>query len=121
MTLRARLTWWYAGILFVSVLLTTGLSYQEFAEDRREARHAHNWFGEYDAWEDLARISLFCGAPAALIGLVGGWWLMRKAISPVTALTDAAARVNEGNLREQLPRSGNGDELDRLTEVLKKS
>jgi signal transduction histidine kinase len=55
--------------------------------------------------------------PAALVGLVGGWWLMRKAMSPVAALTDAASRVHEGNLREQLPRSGNGDEMDRLTAV----
>jgi signal transduction histidine kinase len=117
MTLRARLTWWYAGILFVSVLIISWLSYQEFAEDRREARHKHNWFGEYDAWQDLAEISLYCGLPAALIGLAGGWWLMRKAMAPVAALTDAAARVNEGNLREQLPRSGNGDELDRMTAV----
>src|SRR6185436_8983509 len=31
--------------------------------------------------------------------------------------TAAAAEINEGNLRRQLPRSGNGDELDRLTEV----
>jgi signal transduction histidine kinase len=117
MTLRARLTWWYAGILFVSVVVISWFSYQEFDEDRRAARHVHGWFGEYDAWQDLAEISLFCGVPAALIGLVGGWWLMRKAMSPVAALTEAAARVNEGNLREQLPRSGNGDELDRLTAV----
>ncbi len=117
MTLRARLTWWYAGILFVSVVVISWLSYQEFAEDRQEARHVHGWFGEYDAWQDLAQISLFCGVPAALIGLAGGWWLMRKAMSPVAALTAAAARVHEGNLREQLPRSGNGDELDRLTAV----
>jgi signal transduction histidine kinase len=42
---------------------------------------------------------------------------MRKAMKPVTALTNAAARVNDRNLHQQLPRSGNGDELDRLTEV----
>ena len=47
----------------------------------------------------------------------GGWWLMRKALSPVAALTQAAERINERNLSEQLPRTGNGDELDRLTEV----
>jgi signal transduction histidine kinase len=35
----------------------------------------------------------------------------------VAALTQTAARVNEHNLREPLPRTNNGDELDRLTEV----
>jgi signal transduction histidine kinase len=117
MTIRARLTLWYAAILFASVLLITGLSYQEFAHDRRMDQHFRGKYGQYDAWEDLAEISLSCGLPAALVGLVGGWWLMRKAMSPVSALTNAAARVHEGNLHEQLPRSGNGDELDRLTAV----
>jgi signal transduction histidine kinase len=42
---------------------------------------------------------------------------MRKALAPVASLTQAAARTNDGNMREQLPRTGNGDELDRLTEV----
>ena len=117
MTIRARLTWWYTAMLSVSVLVISLLSYREFAEDRSEARHLHHWFGEYDAWEDLAQICFSCGLPAALIGLAGGWWLMRRAMSPVAALTDAVARLNEGNLREQLPRSGNGDELDRLAAV----
>jgi signal transduction histidine kinase len=117
MSIRARLTLWYAAILFVSVLVITGLSYREFAHDRSMDQHFRGKYGQYDAWEDLAEITLSCGLPAALVGLIGGWWLMRKAMSPVAALTDAAARVNEGNLREQLPRSGNGDEMDRLTAV----
>jgi len=49
--------------------------------------------------------------------LAGGWWLMRKAMTPVTALTEAAARINDRNLAERLPRSGNGDEVDQLTAV----
>jgi signal transduction histidine kinase len=117
MTIRARLTWWYAGILFASVLLITGISWQEFARERRDDERSHHRHKEYDAWEDVAQISLWCGIPAALIGLAGGWWLMRKAMGPVAALTQAAARIHEGNLREQLPRSGNGDEFDRLTEM----
>ncbi len=43
---------------------------------------------------------------------------MRKAFAPLAALTSAAERLNEHNLGEQLPRSRNGDELDRLAEVL---
>ena len=38
-------------------------------------------------------------------------------LAPVTALTDAVEKIHENNLRESFPRSGNGDELDRLTEV----
>ncbi len=117
MTIRARLTVWYAGILFVSLLLITGLSYHEFAREQAIAKASHGQETENDGWEDVTQITLSCGLPAAVIALVGGWWLMRKAMSPVAALTDAAARIHESNLHEQLPRSGNGDELDRLTEV----
>jgi signal transduction histidine kinase len=35
----------------------------------------------------------------------------------VTALTHAAEHIHVNNLKERLPRTGNGDELDRLTEV----
>ncbi|MBU6400646.1 MAG: HAMP domain-containing histidine kinase, partial [Verrucomicrobia bacterium] len=38
-------------------------------------------------------------------------------LAPVTALTTAAERLNERTLGESLPRSGSGDEFDRLTEV----
>jgi signal transduction histidine kinase len=117
MSIRARLTLWYAGILFISVLIITGLSYNEFTRERAKLIASNGQEEENDSWEDIAQIGLSCGLPAAAIGLAGGWWLMRKAMKPVTALTEAASRVNDRNLHQQLPRTGNGDELDRLTEV----
>ena len=117
MTIRSRLTFWYAGILFASVLVITGLSYKEFLHERAEAAAANGGEMENDSWEDIAQILLSCGLPAAVVGLAGGWWLMRKAMKPVAALTQAASRITDRNLHERLPRSGNGDELDRLTEV----
>src|SRR5580704_5941530 len=117
MTIRSRLTFWYAGILFASVLIITGLSYKEFMHESAVLSNAKDEETENDSWHDIAAIGLSCGLPAAIVGLVGGWWLMRKAMQPVTALTDAASRVSDRNLHEQLPRTGNGDELDRLTEV----
>ena len=116
MTIRSRMTMWYAGILFASTLLITALTYRELAGERDDAR-AGRIQEEEEEPGDVVRIVLWCGIPAALLGLAGGWWLMRKAMKPVTALTQAAARVNDRNLREQLPRTGSGDELDRLTEM----
>lgn len=55
------------------------------------------------------------GIPAIAMAVAGGWWLMRRSLAPVEALTRAVERTHESNLRQQLPRSGNGDELDRLT------
>jgi len=51
------------------------------------------------------------------LGLLGGWWLTRRALAPVARLTAAVEKIHEHNLREPLPRGGSGDELDRLTEV----
>ena len=70
----------------------------------------------------LAKLKLICAGnallvPSALIALAGGWWLMRRALSPVAKLTLAVEKIHDRNLHEQLPRSRNGDELDRLTEV----
>src|SRR5213075_2319132 len=61
--------------------------------------------------------ALYCGAPALVVAIGGGWWMMRKALQPIAELTAAAERTNEHHLSETLPRSGNRDELDRMTEV----
>jgi signal transduction histidine kinase len=118
-TIRHRLTLWYAAIMFVSLLTMGVLMHHEFAPDPPSPRAAPDPAGETDEndWNELVRILFWCGIPPALLALGGGWWLMRRALSPVTALTDAAEKIHEGNLRQQLPRSGNGDELDRLTEM----
>ena len=68
--------------------------------------------------EEIVEIMLWISIPAVFLSIGGGWWLMRKALAPVAALTQAAERIDERNLGDQLPRTRNGDELDRLTEVL---
>lgn len=113
MTIRKRLTLWYTGILLFSVVLVGGLSVAELRElNRRSSRHERR-----EALEDIGDYIFWVGVPAALLSIVGGWWLMRKALAPVATLTQALERISERNLGEQLPRSNNGDEFDRLTEV----
>src|SRR5262249_24677055 len=67
--------------------------------------------------EEVGEVLLYGGVPALMLAWVGGWFLMRRALAPVSRLTQAMDHLNTGNLHQQLPRSGNGDELDRLTEV----
>jgi signal transduction histidine kinase len=124
MTIRTRLTLWYAAVMFVSFLAIIILCYFVFvdAPNRsvlRAAKVAKEIISE-DETEDFRnafKIVFWCGLPAVALALAGGWWLMRQALRPVAVLTRAAGRINERNLHEQLPQTGNGDEFDRLTEV----
>jgi signal transduction histidine kinase len=52
-----------------------------------------------------------------LVLIASSWWLLQKALAPVTSLTYAAERIDISNLKERLRASGSGDELDRLTGV----
>jgi signal transduction histidine kinase len=119
LSLRLRLGLWYAAVLFASICIVGALAYSEVLESRRLAIGRHNPKVEEDddAGLDIIQIGLSCAIPAALLGLVGGWWLMRRALAPVIQLTGALEKLQESNLRQQLPRTGNNDEFDRLIQV----
>ena len=116
MNIRVKLTLWYACMLFASLILCGALLYHEWVIEPKRA-HRHHAEEEEDGLTDLLQDVLLCAIPASVLGLGGGWWLMRRALAPVAELTKAAERVNENNLDVQLPRTGNGDEFDRLTSV----
>src|SRR5512135_2207950 len=113
MTIRARLILWFTGILFLSLLAMAILTYYELvAEPRSKIQRGQATASEEmqeNGAEDLFVILAWCGLPALAISLVGGWWMMRKALAPVASLTTAAERLNEYTLAERLPRTGNGD------------
>lgn len=111
MTIRTRLTLWYGCVLFCAVAIIGFLSWSELQE-RRERIHRTD-----HGMVEILEIMLGIGAPAAILSVAGGWWLMRKSLSPLAALTTAAERITESTLTAQLPRTRNGDELDRLTDV----
>ena len=120
MTIRTRLTAWYAALMFVSLLAMALLMYHEFATESRapvESVAAKVDEGDEGDLHETLRIIFWCGVPSALLALAGGWWLMRQALSPVAAITRAAEKIHDRDLGGQIPRTGNGDELDRLTEV----
>jgi heavy metal sensor kinase len=123
MTIRQRLTFWYAAVLFVSLLVVGVAAYFEIAESRNavlsragvpERLIAKD---QQEDFEDVSEILVWCGIPALALALGGGWWLMKKALAPVAQLTAAAEKISAHNLNQRLARTGNGDELDRLTEV----
>jgi signal transduction histidine kinase len=108
--------------MFVSLLVMGLLTYREFAPEPHQHKSAEKSNDKADEGDEgdlreMLRILFWCGVPPAMLALAGGWWLTRRALTPVATLTNAAGEIHDRNLREQLPRTGNGDELDRLTEV----
>lgn len=114
MTIRTRLTLWYSGMLIASLMLMGGVLYYELVYENRPERPKQE---REPVREQVLEIIVFYGVPTLALVLGGGWVLMRRTLAPVVALTSAAERVHAENLRERLARSGNGDELDRLTGV----
>jgi signal transduction histidine kinase len=121
MRIRTRLTLWFSGILFVALVAMGVFSYFELVAEPREkiARGEAGVKEELQENEAVELLGIFawCAVPALALSIGGGWWMMRKALAPVNALTQAAQRLNEHTLGQRLPGSGNGDELDQLTEV----
>ena len=114
MTLRTRLTLWYAGVLTVSLLIIGLGTYREIDE---QLRHEHRRAPTEHALSEAGEMIFQVGLPAVVLGLLGGWWLTRRALSPVARLSEAIKKIHERNLRAPLPRTGNGDEIDQLAKV----
>jgi signal transduction histidine kinase len=57
----------------------------------------------------------------AIVVFLGGWWLGKRAVAPVTAITDAAESITARSLHERLPMPTSRDEIARLTAVLNRT
>ncbi|MGH7951941.1 MAG: sensor histidine kinase [Limisphaerales bacterium] len=122
MTIRTRLSLWYAVVMFVMLMVLGVLLYNQLViEPRHEAHRHHETYqkeesADPDVFEDVAGIVMWCGVPATLLAMFGGWWLMRKSLAPLAVLTDAVEHISEHNLNERLLPTCSGDEVDRLTQ-----
>jgi len=114
-TIRTRVSLWYAGLLTASLILLAGVLYFELVIERAARERAGIPHDTVE--EEIAEAVIFYGAPAAVLLLAGGWRLMGRALRPLDELTRAVERIHLNTLDERLPRSGQGDELDRLAEV----
>jgi len=76
----------------------------------------------FHAIESVLRGLLFTlavGMPIIiLLSIAGGYFVMRRALEPVNALTHSAERITSSNLGERLPAVNTGDELERLSIAL---
>ena len=99
MTIRRRLTLWYAGILILSLLVIGVGTYREISE---QLRHSHRREPTAHALGETGEMIFQVGLPAVVLGLLGGWWLTRRALAPVARLTEVAEKIHERNLRRNV-------------------
>jgi len=72
----------------------------------------------YDAIDRFKWVVLLL-SPLVLIGAsAGGYWLSRRALTPVDQITRAAQEINSNNLARRLDVPHTGDELQSLSETL---
>jgi signal transduction histidine kinase len=114
--LRQRIALWYGAVLLLAVLVVGGWAFVELQE-RAEAQVPDVEEVGETALDEALEIFLFGALPALLLGLIGGAIVTRRALRPLSQLAQELERTHVGNLAAQLPRTGNGDEIDRLTMV----
>lgn len=79
------------------------------AFETREAR---------DAAQELLMGSLVALPALLLITAFGGWWIARKALAPIQAVTHAAEQITAARLDQRLPVPASQDEVQHLSLVL---
>src|ERR1035437_4706294 len=86
MKIRTRLNLWYSAILCgVALAVVAAACYHEFVIEKHHVRHSHKSETERDN-EDLIDVLTWTVIPAVVLGLAGGWWLTRQALTPVARL-----------------------------------
>ncbi len=67
-----------------------------------------------EVFRSLFYIFIFGAAASLVIAGVIGWFLARKALGPVTAITATARRIGAENLNERIEVDNRGDEIGKL-------
>lgn len=112
MTLKLRLALIFSGMMLLTVLITTALSWQELIDEPGDPESGEENQNESIGWR-LMEIVLRGTGPAAVLAF-GAWWLTRRMLSPLGDLTRAADELGNGRYGGQIPRTGNTVEFTRL-------
>lgn len=110
-TLRSRLAFRYATLVFVCVAVVGWLAYHELVEEPQWLQQAgitKPRASEADQWIEIA---LYVSIPTLFLV---GWWVVRKSLKPLGDLASGVERFNAQTLGQRMPRSFNGDEVDRM-------
>lgn len=67
---------------------------------------------------ELRGLAMLTALVMAVLGFAAGLLMSRRLLRRVGAMTDASARIMQGDLAGRIPATGSGDELDRLAHSL---
>ena len=116
MTLRRRLTLWYGAVLMVCVGLAVFPAYDELVIDAPHHSNSELLTGWQRFHAVLFDVAL--GAfPAVSLGLIGGWFYIRRALRPLDQVAELAERLDENTLSQRLPEAQRDVEIQRLAHV----
>jgi len=120
--LGARLAWWIGVSTAISLVVFAATAALIVYVDEREEEDSLGEVVEEDSLEEAVRQVALALAAAAPVGIVlavaGAHWHARRAVERVDKVIAAATRMSAEHLRERLPVSSAGDELDALAEAL---
>ena len=68
--------------------------------------------------ETMGELGLLCISLVSLFGIGAGLLISRSVLRRIEAVTDASRTIMAGDLSKRIPRTGSGDELDRLAASL---
>jgi signal transduction histidine kinase len=115
LTVRARLTGLYAGLVALSTGVLLLLSYWLLG------RHFDRTLPDNlasDALDEVAFQYVVAFAGVLLVAMAVGWVVAGRMLAPLKRITGTAQRVSEERLGERIPVSGPHDELRELGETL---
>jgi signal transduction histidine kinase len=110
-SIRTKLFWGHLILFLAASAVSILITWMEFEFDggAGEAPSAH--------WRLVLIAAAFACSPVLLLAVASGWYT-RRALAPIVTLTQAAERIREDNLHEEIPVIGDGDEIARLGLVL---
>lgn len=114
MRLRTKLALPYGAIIGVSLLLLGGLAYHEFVTEPWLRQSYKIPEPPETVFTEYVEVFFYGMVPVVL---AAGWWFVRRTLAPIDTLAQRMERIHADNLQEPLPRTGAGNEVDRLTDV----
>jgi signal transduction histidine kinase len=110
-SIRTKLFWGHLALFLAASAVSILITWMEFEfEGSPDTSPVPHW--------RLVLIAAVISCTPVLILAVASWWFTRRCLAPIVTLTQAAERIREDNLHEEIPVTGDGDELARLALVL---